>query len=289
MEGSRPGARIASYIILFGVLLFFFALGAVGGYEPIAGFVVVALIGFVLLYYARPMWFAALCIFVMAFGGLFHLPVTSDGFSSAVAISLPALALDLAGSLVRKDRQLLRVFVNRFELLLPLVFLLAMFISMKNARAFGPAARQIQEFIYIVGIVYFVQLSIRDKRSLYVACIAFLVAGFCVEIIGVMEGITRSPIYVMTGQRSLLGADLADSYLLIEEAGRINGPVGDAAFHGIFVTTVAAVSWYLLFSAKQKLVKAFCVLVFVLAIYNVVGTGSRGAFLSFGQSSSARP
>jgi O-antigen ligase len=107
----------------------------------------------------------------------------------------------------------------------------------------------------------------------------FLIGGFCIEIVGVIEGLMGATVFSLMGGRSMLGADLTEVFLAAEP-GRINGAIGDAAFHGIFVTTTAAFSVFFFFNSRRYIIKIFCVLVFLLAIYNVIGTGSRGAFLS---------
>ncbi len=274
------GNRIGSLGLIASVALLFFAIGAVSAYQPIAGLVIVAGLGFLVAYYAKPAWFANAVVFITCFAGLLHLPVTSDGFSSAVAIALPGVVLQVVGMMVRKDRRLLGTFADRFDQLLPLVMMVAMLISVKNVRELGPAIRQVQQWVYIVAIFYFILLIVNDRRSLHGVVLAFLIGGFIVEIIGLMEGVFKKTIYDMTGQRSLFGADLSTSFLQVEEAGRINGPLGDAPFHGMFCTVTAALSFYELFTTRRKLVKALCVLVFLLTIYNVMGTGSRGALLA---------
>ena len=281
LQASYLIEHLLRFVILLVVLLGIFVFGVVAGYEPLVGFIIAIAIGFVALYYARPVWFAYLTIFLLCFAGLLNLPVTTGGFSSAVAISSVALGLSIFGCLLTRDHQLIKIFTHRFDLLLPLVFFVAMMISMKNSREIGFSFIQIQQFLYIIIIYYFMQLVIRNRRSLDIACLVFIIGGFCVEIIGLYEGILLTPIYVLTGGKSLLGADLSDTFVVAVEGGRINGVIGDAPFHGIFITVTAAFSMYFLFSSKRYILKVFCILVFILAIYNVVGSGSRGAFIAF--------
>jgi hypothetical protein len=282
---------VGAATLLVLALLAFFALGAVGAYVtigshngpvPVAAVVIVAGLVFVGGFYLRPTWYANAVIFVACFAAMLHLPVTSDGFSSAVAIALPGVGLQFANLLARKDRHLIETFAGRFDQLLPLMMGLAMFISVKSVRELGPAMRQVQQFIYIIAIYYLIVLAVRDRRALHGAVIAFLIGGFFVELLGLAEGVFHRTVYEMTGDRSLFGADVSGSFTEIEEAGRINGAVSDAPFHGMFCTVTASLGLYEFFTTKRNSVKVLCVLIFLLSIYNVIGTGSRGAFLALG-------
>jgi hypothetical protein len=282
---------VGAVLIPVASLLLFFVVGAVGAYVsmgskngpvPVAAVVIVAGLVFIGGYLWRPTWYANAVVFVTCFAAMLHLPVTSDGFSSAVAIAAPGLLLQFTSLLVAKDRHLVRTLAGRFDQLLPLMMGLAMFISVKNVRELGPAMRQVQQWVYVLAIYYLIVLTVKDRRALHGVVLAFLVGGFIVELLGLAEGVFHRTVYDMTGDRSLFGADVSGSFTEIEEAGRINGAVSDAPFHGMFCTVTAVLGLYEFFTTKRAWVKVLCVLIFLLAIYNVIGTGSRGAFLSLG-------
>ena len=267
------------FLITVSALLFLFIFGGVMGYNPIIGFVLTAGLGFILAYYYSPPWFAYLYIFTVSMAALLNLPVTEGGFSSAVAIALASFCLGILGALVSRDPALIRIFFGRADQILPILFLCLMFISLKNSHGIGQSAKQIQQFVYLVVIYYFLHLVIRNRETFRKAFFVLLLGGTLVGILGVVEVVKQSPVYFILGGKSLFGAEISDAFLNAK-AGRINGLIGDAPFHGIYMCVIALVSLYFLFTSMRLWVKVSCVLVFFLSVFNILGTGSRGALIA---------
>lgn len=271
--------NVSKFFAVIIALSLFFTYGILTGYNPIIGFVLAAGVGFVLAYYYNPPVFAYLYIFTVSFAAFLNLPVTNGGFSSAIAVALPSFSLGIMGALFSRDRVLIDIFFDRIDQILPILFLSLMIISMMNSKAMGFSAKQIQQFIYLVIIYYFLHLTIRSRKNFRKAFLTVLIGGICVGLLGLIEVVLQTPIYFLLGKKSILGALVSDS-LLNAKMGRINGLIGDAPFHGIYMTMIASVSLYFLFRSRRKIIRILFFLSFLLAVFNVLGTGSRGALLA---------
>lgn len=266
-------------IISLFVLATFFIYGIITGYQPIIGFVFMAGLIFMIVYYYSPPWFGYLYIFTVSFAALLHLPVTEGGFSSAVAIALSSFGLGIFGALMVKDKELIKIFFGRIDQILPFLFFMLMIISMMNSKELGFSAKQIQQFLYIVVTYYFLNLTIRNRENFRKAFFILLLGGICVGLFGVLEVILQTPTYSLLGNKSLLGASISDA-LLNAKAGRINGLIGDAPFHGVYMTMIASVSLYYFFTSRHLIIRILYIMVFLISVFNVMGTGSRGAFIA---------
>lgn len=271
--------NVSKFFAVIIALSLFFTYGILTGYNPIIGFVLAAGVGFVLAYYYKPPVFAYLYIFTVSFAALLNLPVTDGGFSSAVAIALPSFGLGIMGALFMRDRVLIDIFFDRIDQILPILFFSLMIISMMNSKALGFSAKQIQQFLYLIIIYYFLHMTILNRKNFKKAFFTVLIGGTCVGLLGLLEVALQTPIYFLLGGNSVLGASVSDS-LLNAQKGRINGVIGDAPFHGVYMALIASVSLYFLFRSRRNILRILFLLFFLLAVFNVLGTGSRGALLA---------
>lgn len=267
------------YIIVLLSLTLFFIYGIITGYEPIIGFVLFIGLSYVIAYYYSPTWFAYLYIFTVSFAALLQLPVTEGGFSSAVAIALSSFALGIFGALAVKERNLIKIFFGRIDQILPILFFMLMVVSMMNSRELGFSAKQIQQFFYLLVIYYFLHLTILNRDVFQKAFFVVLLGGIIVGLLGLLEVILQTPVYFLLGNKSLFGASVSDA-LLNAKMGRINGAIGDAPFHGIYMTMIASVSLYFFFTAQRIIFRIPYIFIFLVSVFNVMGTGSRGAFIA---------
>ncbi len=266
-------------ILFFFILIIFFVYGIITAFNPSIGLLLVAALGFTILYYFFPPLFAYLYVFTVSFAAFLNLPVTAGGFSSAVAIGLSSFGLGVCSSLIKKDRHLIKIFVGRIDQILPILFFSAWIISMKNSRAINVSIKQLQQFFYLIVIYYFLNLTVRNRQILRTALFVLFAGGIIVGMLGMIEGITQIPTYFLLGSRSLLGAHISDAFLNVR-MGRINGLIGDSPFHGIYMTMIALVSLYFFFTSERLILKIICPLVFLISGFNIMGTGSRGALMS---------
>lgn len=266
-------------LVVLSALICFHIYGLIAGYNYILGILLALVAVFVFMYYNFPHWSAYLFIISVSFAELLNLPVTQGGFSSAVAIALGSFMLGVAGAISIKDRHLIRILFDRKGQILPLLFLILMVVSLMNSRAIGYSVKQIQQFIYLVVIFYFLQLTIRNREVLRKSFLALMIGGGFAGLFGMMEALLQQPVYFLLGNRSLFGAYVADA-LLNAKRGRIIGLVGDAPFHGIYMTIIALVAIYFLFTSRRTSARVLSFLIFLLSVFNILGTGSRGAFIS---------
>lgn len=265
--------------VILSSIVFFYSYGLLAGYNIIFGVLLVLGACYIFLYYNFPHWFAYLFIITVSFAELLNLPVTQGGFSSAVAVAFVSFGLGIFGAISTKDRHLIKIMFGRTDQVLPLIFFILMVVSLMNSKAIGYSIKQIQQFVYLVIIYYFLHLMIRDRNVLRKAMIAILIGGGCAGLFGLTEALYQQPVYFMLGNKSLLGASVADA-LLNAKRGRITGLIGDAPFHGIYMTIIALVSLYFLFMSRRTSARIVSFLIFLLSVFNVLGTGSRGAFIS---------
>lgn len=260
-------------------LIIFFIYGVIAGYNFLLGFLLVAGVVYVFVYYNFPHWFAYFFIATLSFAELLHLPVTQGGFSSAVVIAASSLGLGIFGALATKDRHLMEVFFSRIDQIFPVLLFMLMVVSLMNSRAIGYSVKQIQQYIYLLIIYYFLHMTIINREILRKALFVLFAGGGCAGLFGISEAIIQKPIYFLLGNKSLLGASVADA-LLNAKRGRIIGLIGDAPFHGIFMAVITLVSLYFLYTSKRLSARILSILIFIISVFNVMGTGSRGAFFS---------
>jgi O-antigen ligase len=279
MTSSEVQQNLIKIIFISLSLTLIFIFGIIFGFSPLIVFIFIASICSVFAYFYSPSWFAYLFIFILSFAGLLHLPITKNGFSSAVAIAIFSFGSGIFGALITKDRNLVKIFSDRIEQIFPILFFMLTVISMMNSKELALSVKQVQQFFYVIIIYYFLQLIIRNRETFRRALFILSIGGFCVGILGLVEVITQTPIYNHLGGKSLLGAHLSEA-ILIGQPGRISGVIGDAAFHGIYMTIIAAVSLYFFFTSQRLISRILYSFVFFISILNIMGTGSRAAFLA---------
>ena len=285
--------RFIKGIYLSAVIFIFLLFGIVTGYKPIFGILIILALVYLALFYHHPPRFAYLYVFTLSFARLLNLPITQGGFSAATAIALCSFVLCLFGYLVRKDRDLISILTNRIDQAMPILFLIAMVLSLMNSRAIAISIVQIQQFLYQVVVYYFLHLIIREKYILRKAVLILLIGGSIVAVLGLIEAVFHTPFYFLLGRqpRSLFGAtlDLKQAITTIQGyvgkgieigKGRIIGLIGDGPLHGIYMVVVAVFSVFFLQATKKPIVRILCGFSFLISIFNILGSGSRAAFVS---------
>ncbi|MFQ6092733.1 MAG: O-antigen ligase family protein [bacterium] len=215
-------------------------------------------------------------VFTLAFHDFFNLPVTQDGFKLSTAILLSAFFIILAGILIRKAPDLFTVLSRRVNILV-LLFLLAMIISVVNSQNVEFAKIDIQRFSYCVILYFFVLFSLKERSVLKRIALALVCGGFIVSVLGVVEAKTGT-VYGLFGNHSLLGADVPEA-TLFGPRDRINGVLGDADFHGMYMGVIFLFSLCLFFLYESKMVRLLLFGTMLLCLFNVIGAASRGAAL----------
>lgn len=280
MTIPRYAKSIIRILLLFLLILCFFLFGFITGIAPRTGFLLAAFAGFLILYYLLQEYFAYLFVFTLCFSALLNLPFTAGGFSSAIVIATASLGLGIVKYLVTKDDRLIKLFTINLDHFLPIIFFFLMIVSLKNSKAIPFSFKQIQQFFYILIIYYFLNLTIHNRLTFNRLLFAFYMGGTIVGLLGIIEGVLKDPVYSMMRNRSLFGANVSDIFLNYMP-GRINGVIGDSPYHGIFTAIIAIFSVYYLLHSKKRYSKVFFILVFLLSFANILGSGSRGAFLAF--------
>lgn len=273
---QHPLLKLFSMVfLLFGL----FSYATIAVYIPIIGFAFAGPIVYCILYYRATFFVTCAFIFTLGFGAFLNLPVTSGGFPLSTAILLSAFILWILGALVRKDPELVTIFFRRPEHLLVSGFLVEMVLSLMNSKDLLLSVRQIQLFIYCWVIFFFLQMVLRKREYFEKSIFWVVIAGFVVGMLGILELIIGQPLYWALDNRSLFMADVSE-VILNAHAGRINGLVGDAPFHGIYMVVVACLTMYKLSTASSRRGRyGFGIILFV-AIINVLLSASRGAVLA---------
>lgn len=214
--------------------------------------------------------------FTLAFNDFLNLPVTQGGFKLSTAILLSAFFIILAKILIRKEPDLQRVLSKKVSLLV-LLFLLAMIISLVNSQNIKSATVEIQEFIYCVVLFFFVLFTMKDASVLKKVVIVMVCGGIFISLLGIVEA-KAGTIYGLFSNHSLLGSDVPEITITGPE-NRINGVLGDADFHGMYMGLIFSLAFCLFFIYKTKLARLSLAAAMLLCLFNIVGAASRGAAL----------
>lgn len=218
-------------------------------------------------------------ILTWPFAELLSIPVTSDGLRLSTFILVIAFPILAAKALVAKDRDLFVTPFSKWIHVLILTLFIISLVSIVNSRNLKASLVEIQEFFYCVIINFFLVFNVKEKKDLEKIIAVFVGAGFLVSLIGIAEGLGWD-VYSCLKYHSLFGSGLS-SAILIKPAGRINGLIGDADFHGIYMGVVFLFSLYLFFKYRSKILRLFFSSVILLSVINIVGAASRSAVLGF--------
>ncbi len=278
---QKPGYQMATAfrLLALGLLLaFIFVYAALVGYNPLIGVALVMPVLYTVFYLRHEFLFARIFVLTLGFAAFLNLPVTSGGFPVSTVIMMTGFIMWTMVMLLKKDREFIGMFVMRPEHLLVSAFLILMFISIKNSQSIAAAAKQIQLFIYSWLIFFYLQTALKKREQMEKTISWVLAGGLIVGLIGFLEmRINMSP-YALLGNRSIFMADVSD-VLLNVHAGRINGLIGDAPYHGIYMVVIASLCVYKFFTVNSRLKKGLIGIVFAVASINVLLTASRGALL----------
>jgi len=258
----------------------FFLLGSLVGYDPVIGGVVVAALIYCLVQFFHPAWFTYLYVAAVAFSAMLLLPVTTDGFALATAVALSSFAFCTLRALATKDDALMDSWFGRWDHMLPALFVLIMIVSMKNSTKISTSAKQVQQFIYVVATYLFLQLTVRSEKVLRNVMAVFVTSGVLVGVLGIVEAVIEVPVYSLLDNNSLFGQPLSVVFLNAKR-GRINGLIGDAPFHGVYMSMVALASAYYVFGSRARWARLLGGISLLVAAFNIMGTGSRGAAVAF--------
>lgn len=277
VRSYAQAGRILGFILL---LLLVLAYAVVTGYNPVIGFVLVLPVIYLVFYYWNPFLITRFFIFTLGFGAFLNLPVTTGGFPVSTAIVMTGFVLWFVALLFIKDPDLVMTFFKRPEHLIISGFLILMMVSAKNSKTMVMSVKQMQLFIYCWLIFFFLQFSLRKREHLDKAIFWVLAAGVVVGLMGLFEVALNMSPYQFLGNKSLLQADVGEM-LLNAHPGRINGLIGDAPFHGIYMIIIACLAMYKFFVTLSHKWKRYGYgAVFLLASVNVFLTASRGALLA---------
>jgi len=227
----------------------------------------------------RPFLAVLAFIFTWSFGDLLNLPVTPEGIKISILILIASFLIWIAKALLFKDRDLFITPLTKPVHILVLTFLIICVVSIMNSRNLKLSLLEIQEFLYCVIIYFFLVFNVRKMQQLKKTVFAFVAGGFVVSLFGIAEG-AGWDVYSHLKYHSLFGSSLP-SAILISPPKRINGLIGDADFHGIYMGVVFLFALYLFLTRGSKVLRLFCSAVMLLSVINIVGAASRGAALGF--------
>lgn len=280
MQFVRSYAQVGRILGVMLLLLSILVYAVVTGYNPVIGFVLVLPVIYLVFYYWNHFLITRFFIFTLGFGAFLNLPVTTGGFPISTAIVMTGFILWFVALLFIKDPDLVITFFKRPEHLIISGFLILMMVSVKNSKTMVMSVKQMQLFIYCWLIFFFLQFSLRKREHFDKAVFWVLAAGVVVGLIGLFEVAQNMSPYQFLGNKSLLQADVGEM-LLNAHPGRINGLIGDAPFHGIYMIIIACLAMYKFFTVLSPKWKRYSYgAVFLLASVNVFLTASRGALLA---------
>jgi O-antigen ligase len=215
----------------------------------------------------------------IGFASFLNVPITQDGLSLPTTLSLLALMVYLVRAVLTDDRDLIvKPTSSILHLSIPLM-LAVMIISLVNSRNIGSSVGEIKQFIYCLTAYFLVLFTVRSMDQLRNIIILIVCTGFLVSFFGIMEAIDRN-IYAYLHNKSIFGASLARS-VLWTGSNRINGLIGDADMHGMYMGVLFLLALYLFLTTRRKIAKILFTIIMLTSLFNIIGAASRGAALGF--------
>jgi len=268
-----PFILLISFPYLFGSLLF---------NVPILVMGIVLLTVYTGVVFFRPTIALVMFILTLAFHDFLNLPLTQGGLKLSTAILLSAFIITLARILIKRDPDLFMIPSRIVNILVP-VFLLVMLISLVNSQNIQFSKVEIQKFVYCVIVYFFVAFTVKEASLLKKVAVVLVCGGIAASLLGVVEAKTGT-IYGLLGNQSLLGGGVPEA-TLIGPGNRINGVLGDADLHGMYMGVVFSFALCLYFVYKRRFIRLLLVATMLLCLFNIIGAASRGAalgsFISF--------
>lgn len=277
IDAIKAGRFVGILILLFSVFVF----GTIAGYNPIIGIVVVAPIVYTVLYFMYPFLFLRAFLVTLGFAAFLNLPVTDGGFPVSTGIMMSGFIFWSLTALLKKDPEFVLVYFRRTEHLLVSGFLIVMLVSVMKSKMIGTSAVQIQLFIYCWLVFMYLQMMVRKREHFEAAVFWIIFAGVIVGLMGLLELVIHATPYSLLSNKSLFMADVNDVVLNAHE-GRINGLIGDAPFHGIYMVIILCLALYKFLTTPSRWAKAGLGFVMALAAVNILLSASRGAVISMG-------
>lgn len=216
-------------------------------------------------------------IVTLGFGGLLNLPFTEGGLKVATVLVLFSLVVAIVRALATSDGDLVTILTKTSAHWLVILIFCTMLVSLVNSRYMAASVAEIQRFAYCVSAYMLILITIRDVERFRVVFVLLVAAGLVVSILGLLEG-TVGNIYNYLHYRSLFGAPLDRSYQWTAPD-RIDGLIGDADFHGMYMGIIGLFAFFLYLTEIRIWLKWIWFLAMATALLNVIGAASRGAGL----------
>ena len=277
------------FFFSFLILLLGGIYGVLSSIHPFVGlvFLAVAVIGCVI--WKEPAWGLLLVLFAIPLQFLGKL--NEDGSLTIAKVVTPCVVLVwFFKYLINKDKRLLKVPFSHPILISSFIYLFSTIPSFFNARSISSSIcyllfKLFPLWLLMVLIVDLLQTPKWLERSYK----AILTIAFVVGCFGIYELITGQSILQLFGMKYYLisgakGGGLASTkweQLDFQEAAwvRVASTFLDPDFFASFLLLILGFSFGFLFTTKSTFWRLFCIVLIIIALIDIVGTGSRSVFL----------
>lgn len=229
------------------------------------------------------------CLYGMLFSiCLFRLGRVLVGGSAALApVKLFfgfALLLWIADLIINRDgKTVLRLLRTEANVLF-FLFLVVSMLSLINTRQFGEiTVTEIVERIKLYLTFLLVAGVVKDRKTLRVALLLFILGSVLTTLVGTYELITGKAFFRYTFRLGLSASKPFEGLTRTQYggAGRVQGLVSDAGLHGYTMVTFLGLVLPWIFYLRSRLFKVGAVSMVVLYFANLIGTGTRSAWMAW--------
>ena len=242
----------------------------------VIGFVLGA--GTVFFVFRRPILGTYGYVLTLGLGALLNLPFTEGGLKISTILVLFSFLMAFVRALASRDRGFIPTLTGSSPHWLVVLIFCAMLISLMNSRYISASIAEIQRFVYCLSAYLLILLTVRTVERFRMVMALIVASGLLVSILGLLEG-TVGNIYNYLGQKSLFGAPLDRSYIWIAPD-RINGLIGDADLHGMYMGIIGLFAFFLYLTERRPWLKCIWLVTMATALVNIIGAASRGAALA---------
>ncbi|MCL4300653.1 MAG: O-antigen ligase family protein [Anaerolineae bacterium] len=163
---------------------------------------------------------------------------------------------------------------ERFMLAYGAAWLASTFIAQDQDLAFEQVVNFGKDFVILLCVLYPLAAQPHSwKRAIWLITIAATVLA----ALGAYQALTGNTDQTFWGFSKFIQGQIVAG---AEDRGRLSGPLDDPNFYGQILVAVLPLALYRLLDERQLLVKSFAGLSFILLIFGVLNTYSRGAFLA---------
>lgn len=188
----------------------------------------------------------------------------------------------VANMLILRDGRSLLHLIRNESVVLYLLFFAVAFVSLINARYFDDVPNELLERFKVMLSFLLVTALIRDRRTLRLAILFFILGTIMTTMVGMYELVSGKAFFKTSFRFGVVAQNQAAGLRQTQYSGasRIQGLISDAGLHGYTMVVYMGVVLPFLFYARTLKVRLAAGALVFLQFINLIATGTRSAWLA---------